>query len=317
MADPQDPEPRVLGHDPAALDARRRRQLRGQEGPVHPGHGRRQQALRLAGRHRDRGRQGGGAGRDREEGRGGARGGRAHREGGRAQGRLLHPLRPERGGAASRPTRTRWAPASSVRWRGSCASGSSPRSSRWRPRSSDGRMAIAHVRKGDTVVRDRGQGARQARARCCACSPTRAGWSSSSINMIKKHQRPTQKLRQGGIIEREGPLRLSNVLLVCSRVRQADARIGMKVLADGTKVRVCQRCGEVDRQGLGAMARARSADKPATAKAPAAARRRPAKAQRPQGRQGRARRRRPRQDAAQGHAARCPPRLQGALPRRR
>ena len=42
------------------------------------------------------------------------------------------------------------------------------------------------------------------------------------INMIKKHQRPTQKLRQGGIIEREGPLHLSNVMLVLRQVRQAD-----------------------------------------------------------------------------------------------
>ena len=34
------------------------------------------------------------------------------------------------------------------------------------------------------------------------------------LNMIKKHQQPTQKIRQGGIIEREGPIHLSNVMLV-------------------------------------------------------------------------------------------------------
>ena len=67
------------------------------------------------------------------------------------------------------------------------------------------------------------------------------------INMIKKHQRPTQKLRQGGIIEREGPLALSNVLVVCSRCDKP-ARTGIKVLADGRKVRTCRRCGEsIDR----------------------------------------------------------------------
>jgi len=63
------------------------------------------------------------------------------------------------------------------------------------------------------------------------------------VNMIKKHQRPTQKLRQGGIIEREGPLALSNVLLVCGRCDKP-VRTGIKVLADGRKLRVCKQCGE-------------------------------------------------------------------------
>jgi len=63
------------------------------------------------------------------------------------------------------------------------------------------------------------------------------------INMLKKHQRPTQKLRQGGIIERESPLALSNVLVVCSRCDKP-SRSGIKTLADGRKLRVCKRCGE-------------------------------------------------------------------------
>jgi large subunit ribosomal protein L24 len=67
------------------------------------------------------------------------------------------------------------------------------------------------------------------------------------LNMMKKHQRPTQKLRQGGIIERESPLALSNVLVVCSRCDKP-SRSGIKVLGDGRKVRVCKRCGEsIDR----------------------------------------------------------------------
>jgi large subunit ribosomal protein L24 len=63
------------------------------------------------------------------------------------------------------------------------------------------------------------------------------------VNMVKKHQRPTQKLRQGGIIEREGALAISNVLLVCGRCDKP-VRTGMKTLADGRKLRVCRRCGE-------------------------------------------------------------------------
>ena len=63
------------------------------------------------------------------------------------------------------------------------------------------------------------------------------------VNMIKKHQRPTQKLRQGGIIEREGPLAISNVLVICPRCDKP-SRTGTQVLADGRKVRICRRCSE-------------------------------------------------------------------------
>jgi large subunit ribosomal protein L24 len=61
--------------------------------------------------------------------------------------------------------------------------------------------------------------------------------------MVKRHQRPTQKLRQGGIIEREGALALANVLLVCGRCDRP-SRTGIKVLGDGRRIRVCKRCGE-------------------------------------------------------------------------
>ena len=61
--------------------------------------------------------------------------------------------------------------------------------------------------------------------------------------MIKKHQRPTQKLRQGGIIEREGPIHLSNVMLVDPQTDKP-TRVGVRSLADGKKVRVARRSGE-------------------------------------------------------------------------
>jgi len=99
-----------------------------------------------------------------------------------------------------------------------------------------------HVRKGDTVAvitgRERGK-----RGKVLRVSPEKGRVLVEHVNMVKKHQRPTQKLRQGGIIEREGALALSNVLLVCGRCDKA-SRTGIKVLADGRKVRVCKRCGE-------------------------------------------------------------------------
>jgi large subunit ribosomal protein L24 len=99
-----------------------------------------------------------------------------------------------------------------------------------------------HVRKGDTVAviagRERGK-----RGKVLRVSPEKGRVLVEHVNMVKKHQRPTQRLRQGGIIEREGALALSNVLLVCGRCNKP-SRTGIKVLADGRKARVCKRCGE-------------------------------------------------------------------------
>jgi len=64
------------------------------------------------------------------------------------------------------------------------------------------------------------------------------------LNMVKKHARPTQKSPQGGIIEREAPMNISNVMIVCASCNKP-TRIGMKPLSEGKKLRVCKRCGEV------------------------------------------------------------------------
>jgi large subunit ribosomal protein L24 len=107
-------------------------------------------------------------------------------------------------------------------------------------------MQQVHVRRGDTVAviagRERGK-----RGKVLRVLPVDGRVLVEKLNMMKKHQRPTQKLRQGGIIERESPLALSNVLVVCSRCDKP-SRSGIKVLGDGRKVRICKRCGEsIDR----------------------------------------------------------------------
>jgi large subunit ribosomal protein L24 len=107
-------------------------------------------------------------------------------------------------------------------------------------------MQQVHVRRGDTVAviagRERGK-----RGKVLRVLPVDGRVLVEKLNMMRKHQRPTQKLRQGGIIERESPLALSNVLVVCSRCDKP-SRSGIKVLGDGRKVRVCKRCGEsIDR----------------------------------------------------------------------
>src|ERR1700752_1936355 len=62
-------------------------------------------------------------------------------------------------------------------------------------------------------------------------------------NIIKRHTRPNpQKNIKGGIVEKEGPINVSNVAIVCSSCGK-HTRIGHTILPDGTKVRSCKRCG--------------------------------------------------------------------------
>jgi large subunit ribosomal protein L24 len=64
------------------------------------------------------------------------------------------------------------------------------------------------------------------------------------VNMIKTHSRAKAQVRQAGIIEREAPINLSNVMIICNRCNKP-ARIGFKRLEDGRKVRICRSCKEV------------------------------------------------------------------------
>ena len=63
------------------------------------------------------------------------------------------------------------------------------------------------------------------------------------VNIVKRHTRPGGANAQGGIVEKEAPIRISNVMLVCTKCAEP-SRIGKKVLEDGSKVRVCKKCGE-------------------------------------------------------------------------
>jgi len=63
------------------------------------------------------------------------------------------------------------------------------------------------------------------------------------INLIKMHSRARAQVRQAGIIEREAPISVSNVMIVCTRCNKP-VRIGHRRLEDGRKVRFCRSCGE-------------------------------------------------------------------------
>lgn len=75
--------------------------------------------------------------------------------------------------------------------------------------------------------------------------PNRDAVIVSGVNLIKKHQRRTGDVRtQVGIIEREAPIHISKVALVCKHCDKP-TRVGFRVFEDGRKARYCKRCEEL------------------------------------------------------------------------
>jgi len=67
------------------------------------------------------------------------------------------------------------------------------------------------------------------------------------LNFIKRHTRPNQQNRQGGIIEKEASLHISKVMLVCPSCEKP-VRVGIRQLEGGSKMRICRNCNEVIEQ---------------------------------------------------------------------
>jgi len=102
-------------------------------------------------------------------------------------------------------------------------------------------VAGLKIKKGDRVRvltgKDRGKEGTVLRA-----LPTAGKLIVEGVNTAKKHQKPTRVNQSGGIVERDMPIPVSNVA-VLSPGDGRPTRIGYKVQADGTKVRVCRRTG--------------------------------------------------------------------------
>ena len=98
------------------------------------------------------------------------------------------------------------------------------------------------IRRDDEVVvtagRDKGM-----RGKVIRVLPARGRVLVAKANMIKRHTRPSQA-GKGGIIEKEAPMAISNVAYYCPNCK-AGVRLGVKMLDDGRKVRVCRKCTEV------------------------------------------------------------------------
>ena len=102
-------------------------------------------------------------------------------------------------------------------------------------------MAGLKIRKGDRVRvltgKDRGKEGEVMRS-----LPREGQVIVDGVNVARKSQRPTRTTQQGGIIDKDMPIQVSNVALVCPSCGKP-TRVGFKVDASGGKVRVCKKCG--------------------------------------------------------------------------
>jgi len=104
-------------------------------------------------------------------------------------------------------------------------------------------MMALKIKRGDLVEvisgKDRGK-----RGKVLRVIPKEKKVIVEGINMVKRHQRPIPQLREGGIIEREAPIYMSKVMVVCPNCDRR-TRVGFKILENGDKVRYCKKCGEI------------------------------------------------------------------------
>ncbi len=99
-----------------------------------------------------------------------------------------------------------------------------------------------YIRKKDTVVVTRGR-YKGRRGRVLEVFPKKNALLVEGVNMRKHHTKPGRKSQSGGIIEREAPIHISNVMAWCGSAK-APSKILMKRLSDGSRVRVWKLTGE-------------------------------------------------------------------------
>lgn len=100
-----------------------------------------------------------------------------------------------------------------------------------------------HVKKGDMVQVITGKSAGK-KGKVLQVIPKKGRVVVEGVNIVKRHTKPTQSAPQGGIVEKEAPVASSNVMLFCNKCNNP-TRINKKVLENGNKVRICNKCGEV------------------------------------------------------------------------
>jgi len=104
------------------------------------------------------------------------------------------------------------------------------------------RIGKMQIRKNDNVMVISGK-EKGKKGRVIAVYPRTSRVLVEKLNMIKRHTRPNQQLRQGGIVERESPIAVANVKLVCTKCDKPTA-ISRMAQGEGPRVRTCKQCNE-------------------------------------------------------------------------
>lgn len=99
------------------------------------------------------------------------------------------------------------------------------------------------IKKGDTALIIAGKNKGKS-GRVLSVLPTKERVIVEGLNIVKKHMKPNKQYTQGGIIEKEAPIHISNVMLICPKCSKP-TRIGNTVYDDGRKLRTCKKCKEV------------------------------------------------------------------------
>jgi large subunit ribosomal protein L24 len=99
------------------------------------------------------------------------------------------------------------------------------------------------IKKEDTVLVIAGK-EKGKKGRVLSVMPAKSSLIIEKINIIKRHMKPNRKYAQGGIIEKEAPVHMSNVILVCPKCNKS-TRIANLLMENGKKVRTCKKCKEV------------------------------------------------------------------------
>jgi large subunit ribosomal protein L24 len=100
-----------------------------------------------------------------------------------------------------------------------------------------------HMKKNDNVLVVSGK-EKGKRGRVIAVYPSTNRLLIEKLNLIKRHTKPNQQLKQGGILEKESPISASNVRLICAKCDKPTT-ISRKAQGDGVRNRTCKNCNEV------------------------------------------------------------------------
>lgn len=102
------------------------------------------------------------------------------------------------------------------------------------------------VKKGDTVVVITGKDTGK-KGKITQAIPKKGKVFVEGVNIVKRHTKGTQKMPQGGIVEQEAAIDVSNVMYFCNKCN-AGVRVGKKEKENGQRIRVCKKCGvELDK----------------------------------------------------------------------